>query len=241
MKTRIVNVVLGLAAICLLASGIEAQQRQFLISGRAVDHHGVPVPNVIATLYSPPCSGCIDNVVPANRAVADGVFFVDSTGGPRDRFTLYLEEIPAPDFWSPLGGPPFQDLAHLPEFRGLRIRPPRHSDRVDLGNVVVRVRFGKVVLQVPEKWKELAPEASALRLHLRDRTGAVIYNGEIPTMIASAKSESVKLALTPGRWTLQLSLRNGQQIFRSPIKSVTVRLNSCAAVSFDRSTRTKPC
>ena len=240
MKTRIVKVVFGLAALCSLATGIEAQQRQFLVSGRAVDHHGVPVPNVIATLYSPPCSGCIDNVVPANRSLAEGVFFVDSTGTPRDRFTLYLTEIPDPRFWSPLGGPPFDDLAHLPEFRGLQIRPPRHSNRVDLGNVVVRIRFGKVILQVPKQWKEMAPEA-ALRLDLRDRTGALIYTGQIPAMIASAKSESVKLALTPGRWSLQLSVRNRQRIVRSPVKSVTVRLDSCEAVSFDRSARTKPC
>ena len=231
--TRAVEVLLGFAAICFIVSGSNAQRRQFLVSGRAVDHNGVPVANVIATLYSPPCAGCIDNVVPANRSLPGGEFFVDSTGTSPDRFILYLEEIPARGFWSPLGGPPFADLAHLPEFRGLRIRPLKRARRIDLGKVEVRIRFGKVILRVPKKWSELAPEATALTFRLQDRTGTLVYNGEIPATVATAKSESVKLALTPGRWNLQLILRMGKQNLRSPRRAVLVRVDSPAVVSLD--------
>lgn len=234
------------AALCLLvllSTGVGQKgqlQRRIQVSGRAVDRHGVPLSGVRATLFSPPCPGCIDNVVP-NRSFSDGAFFVDSAGTLRDRFTLYLEEIVPVGFWSPLGGPPYYELAHLPEFRGIRIRLRRQSSYIDLGNVEVKIRFGKVILKVPENWKQLAPESTSLVLRLRDRSGAVIYDGKLAVTTASARSESLKLALTPGRWKVQLVLHHNNQEFSSPIKSLIVRSASCLFLPLTKVARAEPC
>jgi len=234
--------VLGLIFLFSIANEEQGQVRRSIrVTGRAVDRNGAVVSNVLATLYSPPCRGCIDNVVPSNRSFDDGVFFVDSTGTLRDQFTLYLEEIEPPGFWSPIGAAPYYKLAHLPEFRGIPIKPSRQSSDIQLGDVEVKIRFGKVILEVPENWKELAPESTPLFLRLRDRTGALIYDGKLPLTTANASSDSVKLALTPGRWKVQLMMRHHNQELSSPVKSVNVQPGSCALLPATRLAAAQPC
>src|SRR6185369_10048808 len=149
MKTICATV---LALVFSLAVGANSQSRNISVSGRAVDDKGAPIRDVLATLYSEPCKDCIDNVFPANRSFDEGFFIVDSSGKAGDRFMLYLSEIVPAGYWSPLGGPPFSDLAHLPEFRGIPLTLTRRR-RIDLGEVRVRIRFGKVNFVIPESWK----------------------------------------------------------------------------------------
>lgn len=241
-RKKLLWTILGL--IFLLSMAIEAtgQTRQSVrVSGRAVDQNGVAITDVRAILYSPPCRGCIDNVIPANPSFNDGAFFVDSSGTRGTEFTLYLEEVVPPGFWSPIGGAPYFNLDHLPEFRGMRIRHPRKSSEVELGDVEVKIRYGKVILEVPESWKDLAPESTPLRLRLRDRTGALIYNGKLPLTTATAKSDSVKLALTPGRWKVQLLLDHKGQRLSSPVRPVVVKPTGCETITLTKNSSPEPC
>ncbi|HYV10220.1 MAG TPA: hypothetical protein VE980_04860 [Pyrinomonadaceae bacterium] len=229
-----------LALMFFLAVGANSQSRHIEVSGRAVDNNGAPIRDVLATLYSEPCKDCIDNVFPANRSFDEGFFIVDSSGKVGDRFTLYLSEIVPAGYWSPLGGPPFSDLAHLPEFRGIPLTLTRRR-RIDLGEVRVRIRFGKVNFVIPESWKRLSPEPKALSLRLQDRKGVVIYDGELPATTATTKSDNLKLALTEGVWKVQLSFNHLNQRFISPMKSLTVQPGSCVTVPLDRVTKAEPC
>jgi hypothetical protein len=171
----IVKAALCLSLLCSIFSEASSQARDIEVSGRAVDHKGDPVRNVTATLDAFPCRGCPKDVVPSNRSMDDGVFFVDTTVSADQYLVLYLREIEPVGFWSPVGGSPYSGFAHLPEFRGIRIRPHRNSSRVDLGDVEVEIRFGKVILKVLESWNDLATESTALVLRLRDRSLSPLY------------------------------------------------------------------
>jgi hypothetical protein len=238
MKTICATV---LALVFSLAVGANSQSRNISVSGRAVDDKGAPIRDVLATLYSEPCKDCIDNVFPANRSFDEGFFIVDSSGKAGDRFMLYLSEIVPAGYWSPLGGPPFRELAHLPEFRGIPLTLTRKRSRIDLGEVKIRIRFGKVNFVIPASWKRLSPEPKILSLRLQDRKGVVIYDAELPATTATTKSDNVKLALTAGEWKVQFSLKDSNQRLVSPLKSITVRPGSCVTVPLDRRTKPEPC
>lgn len=240
MKIKTISLIV-LALLFFSAVGSTNQSRRNLqVSGRAVDNNGDPIADVMATLYSEPCHGCIDNVVPSNRSFGEGFFSVDSSGLVGERFTLYLTEVVPAGYWSPLDGAPFNELAHLPEFRGIPLTLTRRRSRIDLGAVKVRIRFGKVVLRVPEEWKDLAAESTALVLRLRDRTGRILDN-ELPLSVANAKSDSVKLALTSGRWKVQLLLRHNDQRLSSPVRNIMVKPGNCETITLTNSSSPKPC
>lgn len=234
-------------ALCffLLCASLEDAHSQATrlveVSGRAVDRKREPVRNVTAALDVFPCRGCPKDVVPSNRSVDDGVFFINTTVSSDQDLVLYLQEVEPIGFWSPVGGSPYSKFAHLSEFRGIRIRPPKNSSRVDLGDVEVKIRFGKVILKIPEGWKDLATESAPIVLRLRDRTGAVVYYDELPLSAASAKSESVKLALTPGRWKVQLLFPHMGRRLSSPIRSVIVKPANCETITLTNSSKPERC
>lgn len=239
---NIVKVALCLPLLCSIFSEAFSQPRRHIeVSGRAVDRNGDPVRNVTATLDVFPCHGCPNDVVPTNRSMDDGVFFVDTTVAQGQDLVLYLEEIEPVGFWSPVDISPYSRFAHLPEFRVIRITPPKNSSRVDLGDVEVKIRFGKVILNVPERWNELATESTTLVLRLRDRTGTLVYDNELPLSVANAKSDSVKLALTPGRWKVQLLMRHIGRTLSSPMRPVLVKLGNCETINLTNSSTPKPC
>ena len=237
MILNIVKAALCCFLLCLIFGEARGQAgRHVEVSGRAVDHKGEPIRNVTATLDAVPCRGCPKDVVPSNRSMEDGVFFVDTNVLEDQLLLLYLAEIEPVGFWSPVGGSPYPRFAHLPEFRGIRLPPPRNSSHVDLGDVEVKIRFGKVILKVPENWNDLASESTALGLRLRDRTGTLVYDDELPLSAANAKSDSVKLALTPGRWKVQLLLRYRGRKLSSPVRSVVVKPAKCETITLASST-----
>lgn len=239
---NIVKTTLCLLLVCLIFSDVRSQARRHIeVSGRAVDHKGEPVRYVTATLDVFPCRGCPKDVVPSNLSLDDGVFFVDTTVTPDQYLVLYLTEVEPVGFWSPIGGSPYSRFAHLPEFRGIQLKAPRNSSRVDLGDVEVKIRFGKVILKVPESWNDLATESTALVLRLRDRTGTLVYDKELPLSAANGKSDSVKLALTPGKWKVQLLLRHTGRSLRSPVTRVIVKSGNCERITLTNSSIPKPC
>lgn len=238
---NLVKAALGLSLLCSVFCDARSQTRRHIqVSGRAVDRKGQPVRQVTATLDVFPCRGCPKDVVPSNRSMDDGVFFVDTTLSADQYLVLYLREIEPVGFWSPIGGSPYSRFAHLPEFRGIRIRPPRNSLRVDLEDVEVKILFGKVILKVPESWNALGSE-SALELRLQDRTGTLVYDDDLPLSAANANSSSVKLALTPGRWKVQLLMRHNGQRFRSAVRSIVVKPANCEIVSLTNRSHPEPC
>ena len=236
------NAALCFLLLCSIFGEARSQARRHIaVSGRAVDHKREPVRDVFATLDVFPCRGCPKDVVPSNRSFDDEVFFVGTSVSAGQYLVLYLHEVEPIGFWSPVGGSPYSRCAHLPEFRGIRIRLPKHRLRVDLGDVEVKVRFGKVILKVPEGWKDLATDSSGLVMRLRDRTGALVYDDELPLSAASAKSDSVKLALPTGQWKVQLLLPHMGRRLRSPVRRVIVKSADCQVIPLTGFSRPEPC
>jgi hypothetical protein len=187
---------------------VSARQMTVLVTGRAVDECGLPVPGVIATLYAPPCRSCIDNILPTGLSLNDGMFFIDAGGLGLNGLTLFLEGPIKKGFWSPLLDPPFRTLSHLREFQGTPITLRRGSRQLDLGDVPVEIRYSEVTVELTKVLRgQYQPDREApslLSLTLTDERGTVVYNGRLPEYAFDQTFSSINLALTSGRWTLTL-------------------------------------
>lgn len=78
-------------------------------------------------------------------------------------------------------------------------------------------------------------------MRLRDRTGALVYDDELPLSAASAKSDSVKLALPTGQWKVQLLLPHMGRRLRSPVRRVIVKSADCQVIPLTGFSRPEPC
>ena len=143
---------------------------------------------------------------------------------------------PVPDgFWSPIRDPPFAAASHLPGFRGIPIRVRKGAAQVDLGEVVVKLRYAKVIIELPNipagNRKEPSTAFPTVDLRLVDGTGTVIYSGRVPKSALDPTFESIKLALPNGNWKLKLILRDsGRDI--SSCHSISVKNLSPLRITF---------
>ncbi|MGH9875198.1 MAG: hypothetical protein ACRD9S_22310 [Pyrinomonadaceae bacterium] len=207
------------------------QQKNIIVAGRAIDERGTPVSNAIATLYYPPCRGCIDQILPVGRSLSEGVFFVDYSAETFKGLKLYLQEEVPKGFWSPIDDPPFENVSHLSQFRGIPIRPRKGRTRVDLGNVLVKVRYARVIVELPsvlgEKYKPSREALTEVNLTLRDARGKIIYDGSLPELAFDPKSSFVNLALPKGEWRVDFSCNNRNRTLRSPLLSIDIQDLGC--------------
>ncbi len=184
--------------------------RTILVTGRAVDDHGIPVSNAIVTLYTPPCRNCFEHVLPSGRSFSDGAFFVNAEGGSLKNLSLFISEpIPA-GFWSPLSDPSLEELAHPRIFRSIPIRIRRGERQVDLGDVVVMNRYAKVILDLPKpslgENRSGSNDRMQVSLSLLDSRKRVIYSGFLPMAAFTSDIGPVNLVLPKGHWILKLLL-----------------------------------
>lgn len=234
---RRVKLNLVLLALLLLATTTIgfAQPQTVLVTGRAVDERGAPISDAIVTLYYPPCHNCIDHILPVGFSLPDGVFFVDHTDISFTGLELFIEERVPKGFWSPLGAAPFDQLSHSNLFKGLPIRPRKGKGRVDLGDVLVRIRYGKVIVDLQkmlgDQYKTSEETLRFLKVTLRDGQGKIIYDGSLPAVAFDRTVSSLNLALTKGKWTLAVSLDNQNQRIRSPRLLIRVDNLGCMKVS----------
>lgn len=199
-----------LLAFLVLAGGarVSARQMTLLVTGRAVDECGMPVPGASATLYTPPCRSCIDNVFPSGLSLSDGMFFIDAEGLGLKGLRLFLEGPVKKGFWSPLLGPPFRSLSHIREFQGIPVTLSRGSGQLDLGDVPVDIRYNEVTVELTKvlkgQYQPGGDAASLLSITLTDELGTVVYDGRPSEVAFDPTYSSINLALTNGRWTLTL-------------------------------------
>lgn len=202
-----------------------AQQRTVRVVGRTVDERGAPIPKAIVSLYTPPCHNCIDHVLPAASSLFDGFFVIDSDGISLKNLKLFVSGPVPAGFWSPIRDPPFAAASHLPGFQGIPIRVLKGAAQVDLGEVVVKLRYAKVIIELPKisAGKRTQPPTAfpALDLRLLDGKGTVLYSGQVPKSAFDPTFESIKLALPNGNWKLKLLLSDsGRDIASSHSISV---------------------
>lgn len=224
--------------ILLLVAGsvtVFGQGRTIMVAGRAVDERGAPISNAIATIYYPPCRDCIDHILPVGFSLPDGVFFVDHSGISLRGWKLFLRERVPNGYWSPIDGPPFEKLTHLAQFRGIPIRPQKRTTRVDLGDVLVRVRFSKVIIELPkvlgEQDKPSRDVLEALKFTLRDARGKIIYDGQLPESAFDPTFSFVNLALTKGVWGVEFSIADQKIRLRSPVLSIRIADLGCKKIT----------
>jgi len=203
------------------------------VSGRALDAQGMPVSRATVILHTPPCDNCIDHVLPSTLSLPDGVFFVDSAGISLKKLELFIEGPVPKGFWSPLGGPPFDRLSYLPSFKGIRL--PRRKARVDLGDVLVKVLYSKVIVDLPKVLgKEYTPSRKAVKVlnfTLRDAHGKIIYDGHLPELAFDPTFSSVNLALPKGAWRVEFSFDNHKVQLQRSVLSIDIKDLGCRKVS----------
>jgi len=210
-------------------------QKMVQVTGRALDGEGLPISNATVVLHTPPCHNCIDHVLPATRSLPDGVFFIDSAGISLKKLELFIEGPLPKDYWSAFGGAPFDRLSHLSSFKGIPIRLRKGRVRVDMGDVIVKVLYGRVVIELPkvlgDKYTPSRNALKELNFTLRDAKGKIIYNGQIPELGFDPTFSCVNLALTKGTWNVELSYNNQEVQLRSPSLSINIKDLDCKKVT----------
>jgi hypothetical protein len=210
---------LAVLVLCLGLSfgAVDSFAQSIGISGRVLDERGRPVEDVSGTLYYPPCRGCIDHNLESFRSLPDGVFFVDSPGPPERGFRLYLEKRASDRFWSTLGFPPYDDLRHIPLFRGIPVRREKGSksrQRFEMGDLKLKLYYGEVTIDLTrllkEGYKPGRVASSWLHFTLRG-LGKTIHDGQIPSVAFDSTFSFLNLALPTGRWYLRVALEEKEK------------------------------
>jgi hypothetical protein len=239
-------------AFLLLAGSTigSAQEKTIMITGRAVDERGKPIPNAIATFYYPPCRDCIDHILPAGFSLHDGVFFVEAAHISGEGLKLFMEDHIPTGFFKPFGSPPFDNLSHVPLFRGIPVYLPksmrRNYVRVDLGDVLVRIRWSKVIVDLREvlgeQYQSSQDSSRSLKMTLRSSKRKLIYDGRLPEVAFNSTFSSVNLALPKGWWILEFSLNTQNQRMRSIRFLINVKNLGCTKVTLiEGKQRQMPC
>lgn len=235
MKTVKLNLVL--LAVLLLGCNANnfAQRKTVRVTGRALDAQGMAISNAIVIFHTPPCQNCIDHVLPATLSLPDGVFFIDSAGISLKKLELFIEGPVPKGFWSAFGGPPFDRLSHLSSFKGISIRPRKGRVRVDLGDIIVKVLYGKVIIELSkvlgDKYTPSRTALKELNLTLRDAQGKIIYDGQLPELAFNPTFSYVNLALTKGTWKVEFFLGDQKLRLRSPVLSIDIKDLDCRRVT----------
>jgi hypothetical protein len=220
-------------------------QTTAIISGRAIDETGRPIPNALVSLYTPPAAEAFELIMPGARTLAGGEFFLDSgSTGPSKGMKLFIEEPVPKGFWSPFNGPPFGNLSRLSPFRGTAIWLKPNQARLDLGNVRAGILYAKVVIDLTKAWNtERKPSFAELKegkLSIRDASENIIYDGRIPESALDLVSSSLNLSLTKGNWIVELTVP-GPQSLRSPRRVINVKNLSCLRVALTDKQVQRPC
>jgi hypothetical protein len=176
-----------LAPVFLLAAASASTfcQSSTIVSGRAVNDGGRPIPNALVTLYTAPEPEAFELILPGAHTLSGGEFFIDSGRIESSMvFQLFIEEPPPKGFWSPFSGPPFGKLSRPSPFRGTTIQLKPNQTRANLGDVKAGIQFAKVVIDLTRAWNtEARPSPEELRqgkLRIRDGAGNIVYDGRMP-------------------------------------------------------------
>jgi hypothetical protein len=236
-------VALILLAAALMTNTAIAQRGKVWVAGQTVDERGQPLPNVRVSLYYPPCRDCIDQVFPGTSSDSDGLFFLDVTGYSKG-LKLYLEETPPRGFWTPFYWVLYENRPRLPVFRAIPLRQPKAGKDIELGRVVVKLRYAKVKIELPAllgaQYEASQAAASNLKFILRDYQKKIIYDGYLPDAAFAPTFSAVNLALPQGRWFVNFSVGEGAQRINSPQLVVEVDRTRNASVVLNRGNRRQP-
>jgi|GEM_PF-5906288 len=209
MRSLKLKPVLLALILCAGAAGAVAQQKSVWISGRAIDESGAPVSGIQGTLYYDPCRNCTEHLLLGFTSQADGAFSIEADTSLKG-VKLFLKYPVPSGYWTPIDAPPFSELSHLPIFSGVPVRLSKRSNHIDVGDVPVKIRYGKVNLDLTtllgEGYRPGHAASSYLDFSVREQTGKVIYEGRFPEVAFDATYASLHLAFPPGKWFLQVAL-----------------------------------
>jgi hypothetical protein len=102
-----------------------------------------------------------------------------------------------------------------------------------------------LIIDLPQLVRGYVPgqeTASHLSLSLKDDRGKVVYNGRLPNVAFDPTFSSLNLALTNGKWAMQLSLPNECAGIRSLPLTVTIKARGCTRITVKKGRRSyRPC
>lgn len=224
--------------LLLFASSVNnfSQYRTVMITGQAVDENGKPVAKALAELDYPPCSGCIDHLIPGGVAFDDGVFFIMLNSIRVEKFKLYLSDPMPIGFWSPFGSVPYYNLPPIPSLKPRHIYIPYKKTendfvRLDLGDVVVKTRYSKVIIDlkkvIGEEYKPSQDIMSRFEITIRDNKGRIFFQGGLPQAAYDSTYSFIKLVLVKGKWSLDISFLRDDKMIKVPRFWLNIQKPGC--------------
>jgi len=224
---------------CLALMGcsyVLGQERTVTVAGRAIDERGKPIGKPLAILYYPPCRDCFEHLLESGLSEDDGVFWVDHTASSFQGVRLFIEERVPFGFWSPLRGGPHSTLARLPDYRIIPIRPKKGQTQVNLGDVLIKLRFGRVRIELPYVLRKYAPqrdEDQALNIKLRNKHGRLIFFGWVTKVAFDETSSLVNLALPRGVWKVEFFGKDPEGRLESQRLTLRIRDLGCKRITLN--------
>jgi hypothetical protein len=226
MENNSLNLVLLIIVSFLLGTQMSfAQQSTVGVTGRVVNERGEPVSGATVTLYYPPCRHCTDHILPDTYSLPDGLFYIRHSTRSLKGLKLFIAEPIPRGFFSPFHGAPFDGLSHFEQFRGIPVRPTKRRMRVDLGDVLLRIRYSKITLELSRvlgKSFRAFQDSGSLHMVLRDDRKRVAYDDLLPGPAFDSQLSSLNLALIRGRWTMEFSVGDKRSGARIPPVTVNV-------------------
>jgi hypothetical protein len=198
-----------------------AQKRNIQISGRAVDEKGKGIQGALVTIYYPPCKNCFEHLLHSFETLPEGGFVLEAPWVPERKLTLFIEEPTPNGFWAPYK--PF--IGNLSNGKGYKYKGTivalSRKSRIDVGDVRVNVRYGRVSL----RFTNCEPEwrgSSNIDVTVKNHAGVIVQQISVPKAAIDLKASLVKLAIPAGKWELIFSMRNpGGKIERKVYVHVT--------------------
>lgn len=192
------------------------------IYGTLIDEAGKPVEDAFVRLYykTTPCETCVDQIFPGARTPKNG-FFSHRVPSNKKQVFVFIDEAEPEGFFSPLFYLTEEERQNIPALSGISIK--LRKKHIDLGEIKLPYRFGKVIIDLPSIFGKDSTSTFAERINVivSDEKGRRIDEG-ILSVAAYDKETLTELKLAfpvheeKTTWGLRLEyidLKNQKHVF----------------------------
>lgn len=218
--------ILGIITIAINAQTVQKTPRACLVTGRVIDEKGAPLPSAIVVLIPNVSVQNWESMTVFYKTDAQGVFRIEETcGAIIPEQLLYAFALQRQNADIPIS-PPFPGLRKDPIFGGQKVLI-RKSGETDLGDVLVQLRYGTVLLRIQHSmdapfWQDTEKGDQALLLRVRNANGDVLGEDRVSEQVIDIAKSLVTVALPEGKWRLEVGLDKNDSVTWHKIPSLIV-------------------
>jgi hypothetical protein len=230
MKARISAAIFSFVLATLMISSsiavVESAQEKIVeVTGRVIDRNGKGISEATVTIYYPPCNGCFEHLLPSTKTQKDGAFIIESPLVSDRRVMIFAEEPVPKGYWA-LYTPSVWSLAQDPKM-GSSIKLSE-SETIELGDVRVHLRYGKVVASLLKCGASAEQDKSIdVRVELKNSNGKIVQQTSVPKTSIDVNASIIRLAIPVGRWELIVTVTGPQGETK---KRLSVDVNSSTSM-----------